>query len=507
MKQAHCLIVLLRALTLSACGGGGGGGGSGGSGGGGGGGGGTGASYTIGGSAQGVATYSSSGMVLQDNSGNDLSVTSDGPFTFSQPVSGAYKVTVATQPTGETCTVTNGSGTATGNVSDVSISCVSSLVNGSNVASVSVGTFPSDVTQQVFNVPIVTVKVCGTPSTNCQNIQVLVDTGSSGLRLMSSAAVTALNLAPETSGTGTLSECAYYADGYAWGGVYTATQVSIADETASNVPVQVINTSTPPTNCTSNSPGGTTDLDSPDSFSADGVLGIGPAPQDCGSLCTTNSALYYYSCPVSGTCTGATASLATQVTNPVTMFTSTKDNNGTLLQLPAISASGVASATGYLAFGIGTQTDNGIGNATILSLSGTQPQDQQPMYLTTSFNGTNNIDGIIDSGSNAYFFADSQIPQCTTYAPFYCPSTTQSLSATNTGGSSPSTVSFQVADFNTLAASMFYAYNDVGGAAPTVNGTTYFDWGLPFFYGRTVYTLIDGATVGGQTYANGAFAY
>src|SRR6185312_2858179 len=416
MKQVHCLIALLGSLTLAACGGGGGGGGSGG-------GGPTGATYTIGGTAQGVATYSSSGMVLQDNGGNNLTVASDGAFTFTTPVSsgGAYAVTVATQPTGETCTVTNGAGSASGNVTNVAVNCVSALAGGSNVAAVSVGTFPSDVMLQTFNVPIVTVKVCGTPVTNCANVQVLVDTGSSGLRLMPSTAITNLNLVPEadTRAVGnTLSECAYYADGYAWGGGYPTTQVSIANETASSVPIQVISSSTAPAGCISNSPGGNHDLDTPDTFSADGVLGIGPATHDCGVSCTT-SAIYYYTCTNAGACTATTVAAVTdEVTNPVTLFA--KDNNGTLLQLPAIGASGIATATGYVAFGVGTDSDNGIGTATILPLSGTQPQDQQPMYLSTSFTAANS-DGIIDSGSNAYYFSDSSIHTCPDYTTFYCP--------------------------------------------------------------------------------------
>jgi hypothetical protein len=589
MKQAHCLIVLLGALTLSACGGGGGGGGgttgatytiggtlsglgastqlvlednggnaltlqgngaftfsqaiaggsaysvtvatqpngqtcsvSGGSG--------TAnanvanvgvtcsasssSTYTIGGTAQGVAMYSSSGMVLQDNGGNDLTVTSDGAFTFSEPVNSgaAYDVMVKTQPTGETCTVTGGMGTASSNVTGVSISCSSALASGGNVAPVSVGTFPSDVMLSTFNVPIVTVTVCDAAAT-CKDVQVVIDTGSSGLRLIASA-VSGLNLTAEPAGGGTLFECAYYADGYAWGGVDTAAQVKIGGETASNVPVQVIEAgsgTTPPadvpTNCSNNAPPSTTDLDSADDFSADGVLGIGPAAQDCGSACTS-TAIYYYSCPGGG-CTAGTAAttvaaVTDEVTNPVTLFA--KDNNGTLLQLPTISANGVAMTSGYVAFGVGTESNNGIGNATILPLSATQPQQQPPLYINTSFNNQSS-DGIIDSGSNAFFFTDSALTVCTDFSPFYCPSTTSSLTATNTGGSAPSQVSFQIANFDTLAASMFYAYNDVGGEAPTVNGTTYFDWGLPFFYGRTVYTIIPGATVGGQTYAQGAFAY
>lgn len=112
------LIWVLAALALSACGGGGGGGG-GGSGSGGSGSG----SYTIGGTVSGL---SASGLVLADNGGNDLSVASGATsFTFSTALqSGAsYAVTVATQPTGEGCTVSGGSGTVSGNVTTVKVTC------------------------------------------------------------------------------------------------------------------------------------------------------------------------------------------------------------------------------------------------------------------------------------------------------------------------------------------------------------------------------------------------
>ena len=82
-------------------------------------------SYTIGGT---ISGYSGSGMVLQDNGGNNLSVTSGATnFTFSQaiPSGTTYAVTVLTQPSSpaQTCLVTNGSGTATANVTSVSIAC------------------------------------------------------------------------------------------------------------------------------------------------------------------------------------------------------------------------------------------------------------------------------------------------------------------------------------------------------------------------------------------------
>ncbi len=77
---------------------------------------------TIGGTVSGLT---GTGLVLQDNGGNNLSITAAGPFTFSTALSSGatYAVTVATQPSGQTCTVANGSGTATANVTTVAVSC------------------------------------------------------------------------------------------------------------------------------------------------------------------------------------------------------------------------------------------------------------------------------------------------------------------------------------------------------------------------------------------------
>ena len=77
--------------------------------------------YTIGGTTSGLAGT----VVLQNNGGDDLSV-STGTFTFGAAlVSGAaYDVSVLTQPTGQTCTVSDGSGAvANANVTNVTVSC------------------------------------------------------------------------------------------------------------------------------------------------------------------------------------------------------------------------------------------------------------------------------------------------------------------------------------------------------------------------------------------------
>ena len=67
-------------------------------------------------------------VVLQDNGGDDLSVSSDGPFTFATPLvdGGAYNVTVKSSPSGQTCTTSGASGTvASANVTGVAVTCTS----------------------------------------------------------------------------------------------------------------------------------------------------------------------------------------------------------------------------------------------------------------------------------------------------------------------------------------------------------------------------------------------
>jgi hypothetical protein len=77
---------------------------------------------TIGGTVSGL-----SGTVsLQDNGGDTLSVSSDGSFTFATAVmeGAGYNVTVRTNPSGQTCTVTGGSGTVgSAGVTSVAVSC------------------------------------------------------------------------------------------------------------------------------------------------------------------------------------------------------------------------------------------------------------------------------------------------------------------------------------------------------------------------------------------------
>ena len=79
----------------------------------------------IGGNVSGLA--SSKSVVLQNNGGDDKNISADGNFTFDTEVAcyGNYNVTVKTQPTGQTCSLTNGSGTnVTAEVTNVAVVCV-----------------------------------------------------------------------------------------------------------------------------------------------------------------------------------------------------------------------------------------------------------------------------------------------------------------------------------------------------------------------------------------------
>lgn len=81
-------------------------------------------SFTVGGTMSGLASGQS--VVLQNNGGDDLTVSSDGGFQFATalPTGSSYAVTVRTQPTGQTCQVSNGTGTiGTSNVTNVQVTC------------------------------------------------------------------------------------------------------------------------------------------------------------------------------------------------------------------------------------------------------------------------------------------------------------------------------------------------------------------------------------------------
>lgn len=330
------------------------------------------------------------------------------------------------------------------------------------------------------------VKICEADSTECQTIDhVLVDTGSTGLRLLASAVSPALRLPQVAAENGfPLLNCVEFVDNsFAWGPVALA-DIKLGGMTAASVPIQVI--ADPAFNrLASNCSVGGTALTTVDTLGANGILGLGVFKEDCGTRCAAIAANeVYYSCAEAScnTAVGTKVALAQQVKNPVPLFST--NNNGLLIDLPAVTTTTASRLSGSVIFGIGTQPNNQpVGTAVI--------RTSNVGLITTVFAGRSLEDSFIDSGSNGLYFDLASIRDCTGAATgFYCPLTRVNLTASMVGADAALIpVSFAVDD----ALSLFATRNPV---LPTLAGdiglAQTFDWGLPFFYGRRIFVGIEG---------------
>jgi hypothetical protein len=156
-------------------------------------------------------------------------------------------------------------------------------------------------------------------------------------------------------------------------------------------------------------------------------------------------------------------------------------------------------------FGIGTEANNALGAGVTVLEANTVGANFG--YVTATINGSGLAgasypDSYIDSGSNGNFFVDgaSAITPCgASQQGFYCPATTLNFTTTLTGTNNVPTPSepFSVANANDLftANPTFAAFSNLGG---TNSDSLSLDLGLAFFYGRNVYTAVEGATVAGN---------
>ena len=386
----------------------------------------------------------------------------------------------------------------------------------SNTASISIGFGALGASGGYVNGAWTTVTICAPNSTtNCQTIDnVLVDTGSIGLRILNSALTTVpasslTAIAGDSSGDA-LQECVQYGDtSYSWGPMMAA-NVEIAGETASSVPIQVIggNSFNVPSACiavpiVAGLPNGGND-DTLQALGGNGILGIEGYAWDCGPGCETPATGNpYYVCP-SGECEIVGVSTASQATNPVAAFSSS-DNNGVLITLPSVSAAGAADGTisGSLIFGIGTQSDNAFASSVTVYGLDEYGNIPEATYNGVEYTSPNNTI-ILDTGSNAFYFLDANtlgsvgIVDCADAAGFYCPSSTIPFSVTVAGSTSTSgTIAFNIANADTLFSSGNSVFNNLGGAGGAGPSTDDLDFGVPFFLGGNVFTGIETSTTAG----------
>jgi len=338
---------------------------------------------------------------------------------------------------------------------------------------------PTGLQRADFNMPFTSVTVCSPGTDNCQTIDhVLVDTGSTGLRLLAAGpagGVLTLPLTPTLdAGNGNpVYECATFVSGYLWGPVAKADVLTLADgsgEQASYVGIQIVGLpgeATTPGACQNSG----VDASNLQALGANGILGVSSDQSDCPGMC-------YFTCGNSA----CVSSLGEYVTQPV--FSFAQDNQGVVIQLPPVAPPGTSTLTGSMLFGINSQGNNNLGKAIAL-----QP-DISSTYMGVNYSGT-----IFDTGSGGYYFLTSrilggQMPTCNSMSGFYCPANTQIFTATNNGSNNVSSaVTFSVDNANTLFQNASFAvFPTLAGEWPL--SPPLFDFGLPFFYGRSVFIAL-----------------
>lgn len=361
--------------------------------------------------------------------------------------------------------------------------------SATNTLSVTVDGGPAELTNAgtpALNTLYASVKIC-TPgsSSDCQTIDhVRVDTASAGLRVLATVLTNDANVVAvdETASGLPLRECMRFADGVAWGSVVLA-DVTIGERTLSSLRLQLIgdaDAGAPPADCAGTNVGTVSGL------RANGVLGLGPFLRDCGSDCVAGRITggHYYSCG-GGACTVQPVGALQQLPNPVSVMSA--DSNGIMVQLPAVASAGAATASGTLFFGVGTQDNNALGDARLHTLNSFGS-------LSTTFSGVTLGASIVDSAATGYFQDVAALAPCARDANLDCPSDPVERQATLTGlDGAASQVSFTVDDAQAILDGGFAAASGFGGrnAGRSIGSGGAFTWGLPFFYGRSVYVLIE----------------
>ena len=338
------------------------------------------------------------------------------------------------------------------------------------------------------------LKVCVPGSTTaCQTVDdVTLDTGSSGLRLLGPLTITL----PSVTIAGTpLSECTGYSGGASGTGVLVGTSafgpVQLADvyvggEVASSVPIQVAGGSLDTCTAAFGTPivaGGSL---------GNGLWGIGASIAvggDCGDICASQSPSLlagreYFTC-TDTSCTPAQVPDAQQVQNPVTLFPT--DNTGVVFALSAL-LSGVYSGStlsGTLTFGVGTQANNAISNATVMTLP-----------VSFAF-GASTTTLRVDSGASNLVLppaAFPTLPLCTANVQYYCPTSgaTAKLNLTGANGATVSAV-LTLGNADAIVAAGGGDIEDIAAPDPSAGGLNLI-FGAPFFAGRTIYFTYPGTT-------------
>lgn len=352
-----------------------------------------------------------------------------------------------------------------------------------------------------LNTPYVTVTLCDA-SSRCADIPyVLLDTGSTGLRVFSSGLElygADLELPTVASGDGVLGSCELFTGNYLWGAVRYAT-VRIAElSTKFPIPIQVANDSAVPldggqSNCAPL--GGDSKSDFVGALPALGILGVGPQVDDVVG--------YYFEC-TGASCKAATPAETTdegtggRLLNPLAHMPDGY-NNGFHVAMPTVGPSGAKSAIGKLTLGIETTDENGL-------IEGAQVYAvDESRLIDVTVNGVA-AKSLLDTGANAYYLSLPDVPLCKNKI-YYCPESVTAVDVEFSSGnvrSGPMTISIANAEALLVPPYKNVVFENVGGWASPGNWNFF---GMPFFYGRDIAFGFGGTSLNGQPYPNGFVAF
>lgn len=341
----------------------------------------------------------------------------------------------------------------------------------------------SDDSMGAINRLYTSVTLCVPGTTQCQTIDhIVIDTGSSGLRIFNSA-LTLTGLPAIKNAQGTLSTCQEFAASYMYGSLKQA-DIKMAGEVAANQPIQIV--------------GDTQFPSAPDSCSngnpqiigmGNGVIGIDSASQQ-----SNQGSMVYYQCANvnAGSCVEVLPTVSQQINNPISAFAT--DYNGVILKMNDTLLKGSNSVTGQMIFGIGTQANNTVSPAAQLFKLNSYAELSAKATTGTSYNRS-----FFDTGSPFIAYSDpaSKIP--VDQSGFFAPvsPTTQTLN-TNIIDINQKMISMAYLVTNQTALDTTqHVFDNLVESFAVFSAT--FDWGLSFFFGKTVYMTFDGQnSVNGQ---------
>jgi hypothetical protein len=323
-----------------------------------------------------------------------------------------------------------------------------------------------------FNTAFVSVKICEPHTGTCRVIdKIKLDTGSTGLRIRSDA-LSGLHLPTlRTPAKEVITACMGMAGGVGYIGTLSRADINLGDEQASNATFQVVD------------PTMTVKGASCPSFPIDGrngILGIG-------SLRSIPNGLHTYAC-LHGRCRAYLPLAGERAENIVAHLD--RDNNGFIVRTPELS-SPRNSQSGKIIFGLDTSANNRIASKLSrcsVAADGFMKLNYQGQPLFT----------MLDTGtfSTLLPFQQTTIEACKAGNGYLCPrSSTKfvSVSLLNVTGESCAKLNLPVRAYEPGTETQVrdhWALPDLATVNPLI--TNGFILGLPFFYGRDVYFVVEG---------------